>query len=96
MIIQKPLKTPSLILRNVRLSKIACLTLGLICAPISMVNAQEVALLDAPISSTSGLNLVDGFNYFTNSEDTDDMSMSVFESHGTIVARIAAEAYSGA
>jgi hypothetical protein len=95
MIIRKPFKTPTLLLKNAPLTKIACLTLGLVSASISASHAQEVALLDGPVSSDSGLNLDDGFNFYTNSEDTDDTSMSVFDSHGTVVARIAAEAYSG-
>lgn len=77
------------------LSKIACLSLGLLSAAMGSAHAQQVALLDAPISSTAGLNLVDGFNYFINSEDTDVASMSEAESHGTVVARIAAESFSG-
>lgn len=87
--------TPSFKFKKPSLSKIACLTFGFLSVGIGSAQAQQVALLDAPFSDQAGLNLVDGFNYFLNSEDTSDTSMSEVESHGTTVARIAAESFSG-
>ena len=74
------------------LTKVACLSLGLFSVVMGAAQAQQVALLDSPISSTAGLNLASGFNYFTNSDDT---STSESDSHGTVVARIASESFSG-
>lgn len=95
MIIKKKAITPSFKFKKPSLSKIACLTFGLLSVGIGSAHAQQIALLDAPVSTEAGLNLVSGFNYFLNSEDTSDTSMSEAESHGTTVARIAAESFSG-
>jgi hypothetical protein len=58
-------------------------------------HAQQVAILDSGIDPNAGLNVVGGFNYFLNSDDTADVSDREEEGHGTISARLIAEAFSG-
>lgn len=68
------------------------ITLGGAVAP---AYAQQVALLDSGVDPDRGFNLANGFNYITNSSDTSDMSKRPGEGHGTISARLVAEAFSG-
>ena len=65
-----------------------------ICLALSSANsvAQQVALLDSGVDPNAGFNLLPGFNYFDNSEDTSDNTIDM---HGTISARLITESYSG-
>lgn len=57
--------------------------------------SQQVALLDSGVDPNRGFNIVQGFNYITNSEDTSDVSTREGEGHGTVSVRVASEAFSG-
>ncbi|MFT5571351.1 MAG: hypothetical protein ACI9FR_000265 [Cryomorphaceae bacterium] len=57
--------------------------------------AQQIAFLDSGVDPTRGFNVVDGFNYITNTDDTSDVSTREGEGHGTVSVRVASEAFSG-
>lgn len=80
-----------------RLSKISAVMLSVYALGVGQVNAQQVAILDSGVDPQEGLNIVSGFDYFNNVDDTTDKSGALEgqESHGNITARLAAEAFSG-
>jgi hypothetical protein len=57
--------------------------------------AQQVAFLDSGVDPTRGFNVVTGFNYITNTDDTNDVSTREDEGHGTVSVRVASEEFSG-
>ena len=58
-------------------------------------HAQQVAILDSGVDPDAGYNIVPGFNYFLNTDDTSDVSAREGEGHGTISVRVASEAFNG-
>ncbi len=62
---------------------------------IGQAYAQQVAILDTGADSNRGFNLINGFNYFTNTADTSDVSDRAGEGHGTVSARLVTESFSG-
>ncbi|NND00875.1 MAG: S8/S53 family peptidase [Gammaproteobacteria bacterium] len=58
-------------------------------------HAQQVALLDSGVDPEAGYNLAQGFNYFLNIENTEDVSTREDEGHGTVSARLISESFSG-
>lgn len=80
-----------------RLSKISAVMLSVYALGFGQASAQQVAILDSGVNPQDGLNLVQGFDYFNNVDDTSDKSGALEdeESHGNITARLAAEAFSG-
>lgn len=82
---------------NLRLKKITAVILSIYAIGIGPVNAQQVAILDSGVAPQPGFNLVQGFDYFNNVEDTTDKSDEVdgVEAHGTATVRLATESFSG-
>jgi len=81
--------------RAKRLSQFIAATIGVLGVGISNAHAQQVALLDTGVDSSRGFNIVPGFNYYTNTDDTSDVSDRAGEGHGTVSVRVASEAFSG-
>ena len=57
--------------------------------------AQQVAILDSGVDPSQGFNIVGGFNYFNNTDNTDDVSEREDEGHGTVSVRAISESFSG-
>ena len=58
-------------------------------------HAQQVAYLDSGVDPSAGFNLLPGFNYFLNTEDTSDVSSREGVGHGTVTAGLIAESFTG-
>ncbi|NND81154.1 MAG: S8/S53 family peptidase [Gammaproteobacteria bacterium] len=58
-------------------------------------HAQQVALVDSGVDPDAGFNIVGGFNYFNNTDDTSDVSTLEGEGHGTVSARLISDVFSG-
>lgn len=80
---------------SINKSRAASLLISVLGVVAGAAHAQQVALLDSGVDPSAGLNIVGGFNYFSNSEDTSDVSERAGEGHGTVAARVAAEAFDG-
>ncbi|MBL4671568.1 MAG: S8 family serine peptidase, partial [Arenicella sp.] len=82
---------------NVQLKKITAVMLGVYAIGVGHVNAQQIAILDSGVDPQPGFNLVQGFDYFNNVEDTTDKSGEAddVEAHGTATVRLATESFSG-
>ncbi len=95
MLIQRPQVKKTTV--SHRLSKISAVMLSVCALGIGQASAQQIAILDSGVDPQDGLNLVEGFDYFNNVDDTSDKSGALDgqESHGNITARLAAEAFSG-
>ncbi len=82
-----------------KLAKSILMALGVsaitVAGGIGSVHAQQVAYLDSGVDPSRGFNIVGGFNYITNSDDTSDVSDREGEGHGTISARLITESFSG-
>ena len=76
-------------------SKITSVLIGIFGLLSANAHAQQVALLDSGVNPDAGYNLVPGFNYFLNIEDTSDVSDREGEGHGTVSARLITESFSG-
>jgi hypothetical protein len=85
------------IIPNLPLKKISTIMLGVYAIGIGNVNAQQIAILDSGVDPQPGFNLVQGFDYFNNVDDTTDKSGEVddVEAHGTATVRLATESFSG-
>jgi len=79
------------------LKTLTAVMLGVSSIGIGQVNAQQVAILDSGVDTEPGFNLVPGFDYFNNVDDTTDKSGAPDgeEAHGTTSARLITEAFSG-
>ena len=77
--------------------KIIALSIGLMGVSVGSghAHAEQVALLDTGVDPNRGFNIGSGFNHFTNTEDTSDVSTLEPEGHGTVSVRVASEAFSG-
>jgi hypothetical protein len=80
---------------HISTSRLIAMAVSAIAIISANAHAQQVALLDSGIDPDAGYNVVQGFNYFLNSSDTSDVSDRVGEGHGTVSARLVAEAFSG-
>jgi len=78
-----------------RLSKIVASLTGAMIMLTGNAYAQQVALLDSGVDPDRGFNIAPGFNYITNTDNTDDVSDREGEGHGTVSVRVASEAFSG-
>lgn len=76
-------------------SRIASVLIGIFGILSANAHAQQVALLDSGVDPDAGFNIAPGFNYFTNTDDTSDVSDREEEGHGTVSVRVATEAFSG-
>lgn len=75
--------------------KFIAISIGLMGVGIGHAQAQQIALLDTGVDPSRGFNIGAGFNYFTNTNDTSDVSDRQPEGHGTVSVRVASEAFSG-
>jgi hypothetical protein len=82
---------------NVQLKKITAVMLGVYALGAGQVNAQQIAILDSGVDPQPSFNLVQGFDYFNNDDDTSDKSGDDddVEAHGTATVRLATESFSG-
>lgn len=82
---------------NVQLKKITAVMLGVYALGAGQVNAQQIAILDSGVDPQPSFNLVQGFDYFNNDDDTSDKSGEDddVEAHGTATVRLATESFSG-
>jgi len=82
---------------NFQLKKIAAVMLGVYAVGVGQVNAQQIAILDSGVDPQPEFNLVQGFDYFNNVDDTSDKSGEGddVEAHGTATVRLATESFSG-
>ncbi len=78
-----------------KISRFIAATIGVLGVAIGNAHAQQVALLDSGVDPNRGFNLAPGFNYYTNTDDTNDTSDREGEGHGTVSVRVASEAFSG-
>lgn len=81
--------------RKNALSRFLATSIGVLGVGIGNAHAQQVALLDSGVDSTRGFNIAPGFNYYTNTDDTSDVSDRPGEGHGTVSVRVASEAFEG-
>ncbi len=84
---------PSNVARN--LAAVLSCSATLFIGTVGDAYAQQVAILDSGVDPTRGFNIVGGFNYFSNTSDTSDVSDREGEGHGTVSARVITEAFSG-
>jgi len=91
------LKSRRSFLPQLSLKTVAAVMLGVSSIGVSQVNAQQVAILDSGVDPQPGFNLVPGFDYFNNVDDTTDKSGALDgeEAHGTATVRLATESFSG-
>lgn len=78
-----------------RLAAALSCSITLMAGGAGQVHAQQVAILDTGIDPSRGFNVVQGFNFFTDSADTNDVSSGEGEGHGTVAARVITESFSG-
>lgn len=92
-------KNKTFVHKHSKLTQRLAATLGcsvtLIAGSIGQAYAQQVAILDSGIDPSRGFNVSDGFNYFLDSSDTNDVSDRDGEGHGTVSARLVTESFSG-
>lgn len=79
----------------VKKSKVAAAMLGFAGILAANAHAQQVAVLDSGVDPEAGYNIVGGFNYFENTDDTSDVSDREGEGHGTVTTRLVTEAFDG-
>lgn len=82
-------------MKRIKKSGIATILFSTIGLFAANAHAQQVALLDSGVDPNVNLNIVDGFNYFDNTDDTSDISPRDPVGHGTVSARAVSEAFSG-
>ncbi|RBP53259.1 S8 family serine peptidase [Arenicella xantha] len=82
-------------LRKTKLSQIIAASVGMLGVVVGNAHAQQIALLDSGVDPARNFNTAPGFNYYTNSDDTSDVSDREGEGHGTVSVRVASEAFSG-